>query len=354
MKRKSDFQDGAFFGLALVISVLVLCAVNRCSAQSWHDVRDIAHIEGRGWAGEPGFGRLPARAAKVVRPVVWQLADCTAGVCARFITDATEISARWTLTSSRLALPDMPAVACSGLDLYVRHEGRWRWVGVGRPTGRKNEQVIVRGMDRGEREYLLYFPLFNGVQSLELSADSPIRPAASRGLPVVFYGTSITQGRGASRPGTCHVARLGRMLDREVINLGFAGHGEMEPEIGPLLAEIQAAAVVVDCLPNTKEGQRSVQLVERLGEIPVLLAEDRTYGDAFLRQERRDWNTQGRAALRQACEDLRAAGRPTFYLPGGALLGEDETVDGSHPSDAGYASMARAFLPVLQEMLVTN
>src|SRR5205823_11246646 len=86
------------------------------------------------------------------------------------------------------------------------------------------------------------------------------RPA-SRRKPVVFYGTSITQGGCASRPGMVHTAILGRRLDRPVINLGFSGNGKMEPELAALLAELDPAVYVLDCLPNLN----AQEIRERVG-----------------------------------------------------------------------------------------
>src|SRR5262249_35228592 len=134
--------------------------------------------------------------------------------CARFVTDASSISARWTLTSSQLAMPHMPATGVSGLDLYVKSDGRWRWLAVGMPKEQTTSLTLVGGLPTGEREYLMYFPLYNGVTSLELgfSKGAHLYIAEPRGpgerKPIVFYGTSITQGGCTSRPGMVHTAIL--------------------------------------------------------------------------------------------------------------------------------------------------
>ena len=122
-------------------------------------------------------------------------------------------------------------------------DGRGRGTGsaVGQPrTPRPTLSTLVSGLPAGRREFLLYLPLYNGVLGgrdrrprrprLE---KAPPRPA-SRRKPIVFYGTSITQGGCASRPGMVHTAILGRRLDRPVINLGFSGNGRMEPELATL------------------------------------------------------------------------------------------------------------------------
>ncbi|HEX2522730.1 MAG TPA: SGNH/GDSL hydrolase N-terminal domain-containing protein, partial [Terriglobia bacterium] len=101
----------------------------------WYDIAQLT-LEGRGWTQTEAFyDRLPTKAKGVVRDPVWKLSHDSAGMCVRFITDATSIQARWNVRSENLALPHMPATAVSGLDLYVKTEnGRWRWLSVGRPT----------------------------------------------------------------------------------------------------------------------------------------------------------------------------------------------------------------------------
>src|SRR5262249_9424719 len=128
----------------------------------WYDVRDL-DVEGQGWRDtKDPFDRLPAKAEGVVRSAVWNLSRHSAGLCVRFVTDATTIHGRCTLTSARLAMPHMPATGVSGLDLYVRAEDdRWRWLANGRPTATTNTAQFVSGLSPGKREFLLYLPLYN-------------------------------------------------------------------------------------------------------------------------------------------------------------------------------------------------
>jgi hypothetical protein len=288
-------------------------------------------------------------------------------MCVRFVTDASSFSARWKLTSSRLEMNHMPATGVSGLDLYVRTESGWRWAAVGRPTAQENSVKLLSGLPAARREFLLYLPLYNGVESVEVGIPAESRleqgtayPAdASR--PLVFWGTSITQGGCASRTGMVHTAILGRRLNRPVINLGFSGNGRMEPEVARLISEIDAAVFIVDCLPNLtpdQVAQRVRPVVEILRdsrpETPILLVEDRTYTDAFLLDARARRNRGNRQALRAAYEKMQSDGLENiFYLAGEKLLGVDglDTVDGSHPTDLGFWRQANAFEPVLREIL---
>jgi hypothetical protein len=335
----------------------------------WVDVRDLG-VEGKGWTDTKSFfDRLPAKAEGVVPPSVWGLGRDSAGLLVRFTTDATTIQARWTVISGRLAMPHMPATGVSGLDLYVKaDDGRWRWLGVGQPQDKKtNTSTLVSGLPEGRREFLLYLPLYNGVSSVELGVpegrtiEQTAARAEVRKKPIVFYGTSITQGGCASRPGMVHTAILGRRLDRPVINLGFSGSGRMEPQMAILLAELDPAVYVLDCLPNmsaAEVAERVEPFVRNLRkahpQTPIVMAEDRFYTNGTVLPGPRKHNDDNHAALKVAYGHLLAGGiKGLYYLPGAVQLGDDgeDTVDGSHPTDLGFMRMADAFAPVLAEAL---
>ncbi len=336
----------------------------------WYDIRQFG-VEGQGWtAVSSPYDRLPAKAKGVVRDAVWNLSRDSAGMVVRFVTDATAIHARWTLTSPRLEMPHMPATGVSGLDLYAKDDqGTWRWVANGRPAGETTSAVLADGLRPGRREYKLYLPLYNGVTSVEVGVpaandieDAPAYPA-ERAKPIVFYGTSITHGACASRPGMVHTAILGRWYHRPVINLGFSGNGRMEPEVTALLAELDAAVYVIDCCPNLA-GEQTAKLtrplVEQLRaarpEVPIVLVEDRRYSDAWIRAGNADRNDGNHAALRAAYEELLAAGvKHLHYIPGDPLLGDDNegTVDASHPNDLGFYRQAVEFDRVLRPLVTT-
>lgn len=331
----------------------------------WHDVRDWG-VEGRGFADtDKYFDRLPGRAHGVVRDAVWSLSRHSAGMMVRFRTDATEIHADHTVTSDRLAMPHMPATGVSGLDLYARDDdGNWRWVAVTRPTQQSTKASIVSGLRPGMREYAVYLPLYNGTESLSIGipaggAFEPVAPRKEK--PIVFYGTSITHGACASRPGMPHPAILGRRLDRPVINLGFSGNGKLEAEVGRFLTELDPSVYVLDCLPNMNAGEvtaRTEPIVRQLRaahpNVPIVLVEDRTYAYSWIRPTAQARNDSSRQAFKEAHRRLVDAGtEQLFYIDGDSLLStdRDDTTDGSHPSDLGFYHHANAFEPVLRKAL---
>ena len=332
----------------------------------WHDVR-ATDLEGRAFPDaerKSYFDRLPAEADGKVTPAVWGLSRDSAGEMFRFRTDATTIYAHYKVTKPALGMPHMPATGVSGLDLYARDPaGKWRWVQVVRPGSQEMKVRIAEGLDAGEREYAIYLPLYNGVEFLNVGvpAGKTFTGLKPRAKPVVFYGTSITHGACASRPGMVHTAILGRRFDVPVVNLGFSGNGRMDQAVGDFLIRIDAAAYVIDCLPNMgpkdvaeKCGPLVRQLRAARPDTPIILVEDRRNTDSWLMASRRKHHDDNHAALKAAYEQLLKEGvKGLSYVPGDHLYGDDNdgATDGSHASDLGFYRQADIFEPFLKAAL---
>jgi hypothetical protein len=262
-------------------------------------------------------------------------------------------------------MPHMPATGVSGLDLYARNDkGEWRWVQVTRPNSAKVEAVIISDLAPGLREYAAYLPLYNGIESLEIGvpAGAKFEGLAPRtAKPVIFYGTSITHGACASRPGMVHTAILGRRLDRPVMNIGFSGNGRMDTAVGDLLTEIDAAVYVIDCLPNMQPADvtaKCVPLVKQLRaarpNTPIVLVEDRRFTNDWITPAKKKFHDDNHAALRAAYEQLKKEGvAKLHYIAGDHLYGDDTegATDASHANDLGFMRQADIFEPVLRTAL---
>ncbi len=349
----------ALFAVALVS----LAQENKVA---WHDLREL-EIEGKGWPDTKNFyDRLPARAEKMVRPPVWSLSEDSAGMSARFVTDAPTIFARWTLRKTQLAMAHMPASGVSGLDLYVKDRGQWRWVGAGRPQDSlTNEAVLVKNVAPGSHEFLIYLPLYNGVRDVQIGfpEGATFSKAANskHEKPIVFYGTSILQGGCASRPGMAYPSIIGRKLDWPVINLGFSGNALSEPELAQLMAELDPAVYVLDPLPNMNAAmirERMEPFVLRLRQAhpktAIVLVESVFYADGFLVGKRKEHYTSSNEALREIFSKLKKSGvKDLHYISGENLIGDDGegTVDGTHPTDLGFVRMAEKIEPVLRKLV---
>ncbi len=332
----------------------------------WHDVTKWG-VEGRGWGDQERkrwYDRLPAKADGKVTPAVWNLSRDSAGMMVRFKTDAKAIYTRYELSKPTLGMPAMPATGVSGLDLYARDEkGQWRWMACPKPTQQKVEAVLIHDIAPGEREFAAYLPLYNGIEKLEIGVpkDAKLEGLAPREKPIVFYGTSITHGANASRPGMVHTAILGRRLDHPVMNLGFSGNGRMDAAVGELLNELDPAAIVIDCLPNMGPADVTAKcepLVKQLrakhAMIPIILVEDRRNTNSWIMPAKIKFHDDNHAALKAVYEKLQAAKIPNLhYIGGDELYGTDAegANDGSHATDLGFMRQADIFEPVLRAAL---
>ncbi|WP_395747143.1 SGNH/GDSL hydrolase family protein [Prosthecobacter sp.] len=332
----------------------------------WHDVTTWG-VEGRGWGDQERlrwFDRLPAKAEKTVTPAVWGLSRDSAGMMVRFKTDAKAIYCRYDLFKANLAMPAMPATGVSGLDLYARDaKGQWKWVTCTKPGAQHIEAVMISDLAPGEHEFAAYLPLYNGIEKLEIGvpANAKFEGLKPREKPVVFYGTSITHGANASRPGMVHTAILGRHLDRPVINLGFSGNGRMDAAVGDLLNELDPAVIVIDCLPNMGPADvaaKCVPLVKQLRSkhttIPIILVEDRRFTNSWITPAKAKFHDENHAALKAAYEQLKKEKVANLhYIGGDALYGTDAegSNDASHGTDLGFLRQAEIFEPVLRKAL---
>ncbi len=323
----------------------------------WHDASEFT-IEGKGWDDTASFyDRFPAKAKGKINGTLWSLSHDTAGMCVRFVTKDS-FKVRWTLRSSRRSLVHMPATGVSGIDLYTRQDnGSWRYVRTGIPKAATNEASFPRSSK--PREHMLYLPLYNGLKKLEIGLapggkieKAPVRPKG-RTKPIVFYGTSITQGGCVSRPGMAYTAIVGRNLDVPVINLGFSGRGKSEPEVAALLAELDPSVFVLDPLANM-----SVKLIsERMVPFVKILRKARPKTPIVLAEESHifpDRPAGKNRTLRAAYDQLKADGVKNIYLLSAkGMLGDDGegTVDTRHTTDLGQFRQGQAFTAALKRFL---
>jgi lysophospholipase L1-like esterase len=314
------------------------------------------------------FDRLPARAEALVRPPVWNLSHNSAGLYVNFRTNAPRIAVRWTLNSQTLSLPHMPATGVSGVDLYVRNDDGWHFLANGQAREFPDNEAEFAASEKsaeGDVWYRLYLPLYNGVKSVEIGVPegSEFGFYNPKAYPpqIVVYGTSITQGGCAARPGMAYPSILGRRLDAEFINLGFSGNGQTEPELATLLAELAPAAFVIDSLPNlTPEmlAERMPKFIEIIRErhprTPILLVQNPLYPTIPFVALTRDKVTKANEILAQIYADRVAAFDQQITLVPACDLaadGGETTVDGVHPTDVGFLRLADALEPYLKKVL---
>lgn len=326
----------------------------------WNDPMEAGDplLWGQCWQDElcGSYARLSERIRPQVRPALWELSTHSAGLFLRFQTDASVIRVRYGVDGST-AMPHMPATGVSGVDLYVAgKDEKWHFAArnidwVFSDTVKFDFRGSAAAFPEGENEYMLYLPLYNRLNWLEVGVDSSagfrwIPPHDDR-LPIVAYGTSILQGGCASRPGMAWTNILSRKLGCTVMNFGFSGNGQMDPEVVAQLAEIDTRLYLIDCIANMlsmddstfiARFRQGVASLRGRSDAPILLAEYAGGINAYSDPRAAAKN----ALLRRCYDDLRAEGvRGLYYLAAVEVAFPDEgTVDGVHPNDLGMDAVA--------------
>jgi hypothetical protein len=314
---------------------------------------------------ESPYDRLPNSYRNKVRPPVWGLSKASAGISVRFRSNSTTIKVRWELLNNA-RMSHMAETGIKGVDLYCRVNDRWQYVNTAKPSGKENEALLINNMTSELREYKMFLPLYDGVTKLEIGIDTLRKiekPARSDRRPIVFYGTSITQGGCASRPGMAYTNIISRKLNVECVNYGFSGNGKMESSIAELLSEIDASFFVIDCLPNMLSDeirQNAIPLVEIIRSkhpaIPIVFVEGLLHERAFLDDTTKARLDEKNRVLRSEYDKILEKGYTNiFYVESKGALGDDHegTVDGVHFTDLGFIRFADYLISKFEQFKLT-
>ncbi|MBP1988417.1 SGNH/GDSL hydrolase family protein [Paenibacillus eucommiae] len=331
------------------------------------------HIAGLAWFEEEGvYRRLPKSPAHKISNAVEELANCTAGGQIRFQTNSAVLKIRVKLQGAA-NMYHMPATGQCGFDCYIESEGKWLYYSTTTydHTKTEYESVFFDALEKQNRNIIINFPLYQGVLDVEIGVE----PNAEVIAPIpykhagraIFYGTSITQGGCACRPGMAYTNILSRKFPLEFINLGFSGSGLGEPELAEIIATIpDPACLVLDYEANCLNAERmGITLPEFINiyrrvhpEVPILVLSKIKYA----REQFFEEAMKARLAMKQVQEETvaqrqRQGDRNIYFYDGSELLGEDFeecTVDGVHPTDLGFLRMAEGLTPVMAQVLGIN
>lgn len=334
----------------------------------------------KGWKNTSrDYTRLPAWLEDSVRPTLWERSQCSAGIAVRFATNSTAVGVKYRLLWNT-HLPHMADTGLKGTDLYIYEPGqpafegdtRWRHVNTNRPSSKKeqmwNDKIYVENMDTTMKEFMIYFPLYDGVEELYVMVDSGavITPGApgliSSDRRVVAYGTSILQGGCASRTGMASTNIISRNLNCEVVNIGISGEAKMDFPMARALASIEDVDLyLLDPVPNCTKMQCDtltydfVNILRKLRpEVPVVIVEGPIYPYARYDSFFGGYLPEKNEALKANYEKLKAENPDNLYYVDSVNLDgveDDGTVDGIHLTDLGFKYYAEKLTPVLRSIL---
>jgi hypothetical protein len=325
-------------------------------------------LSGFAWFEEErAFCRLPQAALPKANDGVRGLAWNTAGGQVRFRTDSTVIAIIAELCSGS-DMNHMPRSGSSGFDLFLGIGRQKRFIGFAIPDAGSTrvegllawEDLLRDGQSVGTlRDFSLNFPLYNGVNrvSVGLAPGYRILPPSPLAVskPIWFYGSSITQGGCASRPGNAYTNHVARWLDADHVNWGFSGSARGEPMMAELIASRPMSVFVMDYDHNAPTVDHLRQTHEPFFQIirrarpdtPVVFVTRPDYDPGNADHDAR------REIVRATYEAARRRGDKRVFFVDGSTLFEDAdrdacAVDRCHPNDLGFYRMARGIAPVVR------
>ena len=311
------------------------------------------------------FRRMPLGVAEAASQRVRRLNRHTAGGRIRFRTNSTYVAVKPEL----LAVTKLSHFSLTGsisCDVYTRESGNPIYRGTVVPPFAVTDtyEGVVELRSDGMKEVTVNLPLYSEVAKVYIGLQAgcsllPPEPYTYE-KPVVFYGSSITQGGCASRPGCTYEAMLSRALDFDYVNLGFSGSAKGETVIAEYISKLEMSAFVFDYDHNSSSPEHYLATHEPF--FRIIRQAHPTLPVLFLTRPKKHLLPGEEKRLRIAEDTYRnalAAGDGNVrFIPGTELISDEAAeialVDNIHPNDAGFLSMAQAIRPVLGEMLKNN
>ena len=305
--------------------------------------------------------RVPASLVDRVNDRVSRQGRWTSGAGVRFRTDADKIKVRISSHMPR-AMEKGNMISGHGVDVYF--DGRF--AGPVYPKTPAEEtfegEISVPWYAAGEkiRDVRIYFPISDGIKKMEIELPdgAKLLPPTPFSVPsqVVFYGSSITMGLYASRPGLHYISQLSRALDFKPYCLGFGSGAHGELLMADYIASLPMRVFVLDYDHNDDSADLAVRhepffklIREKNPDLPIIMISRPDF-------ERREDNRASRQVIINTYNNALAAGdRHVWFIDGESFYGKTDrdlyTLDCVHPNDLGMTAMANGILPVLREAL---
>lgn len=359
----------------LIVAAMVIVGLGagiHAAEPVYYDAREFVITGSAVTDAENPYRRLPDEMKDSLREELYELGGNTAGMSVRFASNTTSLKVKWKSVMKR-RMNHMTPTGIRGLDLYVMNEdSTWTFLNSVRPNinSHNSEYQVVAGMERKGREYMMFLPLYDGVDSLYIGVDSvsviskPAIGLPCREKPIVMYGTSILQGGCATRAGMAHTNIIQRELNREVINLGFSGNARLDLPIAELMGSIDAGLYVIDVLPNntTDNLKKNIDPFYRAlrksnPDVPVLFIESPYFPIMRFSKDVETALREKNQVLKDYYARLVSEGEQgIYYMNGEDVLGEDVegTVDNYHFTDKAFREFADRLIPLIKRYVIKD
>lgn len=310
------------------------------------------------------FRRLNKTDKKNVRNVIWNLSQNSSGVQIHFETNSSKIAVKFQLSEFSNG-GNINNIAKNGVDLYVNNNYHWQFVNSGIPLGKINQVMLIKNMVNSDKKFILNLPLYNSIEKIEIGIEknSKINFYNHFKGKMVVYGTSITQGASASRPGLAYTNIISRKLNKEVVNLGFSGNAFFEKKLALILCKNNPDFFIIDATPNSspliiKNNTKAFlqTIISCKPKTPIIVLE------SIIRENSKlnfgNENTFGslkyikkqNIELEKIVNSLKA--NNLYYIKADSLIGNDTeaTVDGTHLNDLGMVRISKQIINKIKQI----
>ena len=337
-------------------------------------ISNLVKIYGLNWFNEDKrYHRLSKKLDNILPELegsVDVLAGNSSGGIVAFYSNTNVLKIKVKL-SFKFHMGHMPYTGQAGFDLYIGNTYQdMKFYRTSNFDFNKNEYEFTffnhPFLSSDNKLYVLNFPLYATVEELLIGVNpdcniTPCLDLFKTEDKIVFYGTSITQGGCASRPGMSYTQILSRMLGIECLNYGFSGNGKGHIEIAEALSEIKNVKMfVLDYEANATFDRLKATLDnfvkclrKKYPTVPIVIISKimmylEFHDSDYIKNEKKIRNYQKNYVKKSNDENL-------YYIDGSKVLGKnnisEKTVDGCHPTDYGFISMAEYLYPIIKKIL---
>lgn len=267
-----------------------------------------------------------------------------------FQTDSKNIKLKAKLAGPAY-MSHMTSVGTIGFSLYVLNKDKWAFLGATKVLNKEYTANMISNMDKKMRTYRIYFPLYQELIDAYVGVDEKakfefVKPKMDN---LVIYGTSISQGGCATRPGMDYGAILGRLLNLNVINLGFSGSCKIEEVMTDEINKIDKKYLILELESNSPSYEHmKTHLTYMLDNL-----KNKDKFDIYLISHFADTEVLVNKNLkryREGFRQLQASFPYVKFIDGEKLtksLGYEGTVDGVHMTDLGFYDLAHKLAKII-------
>ncbi len=325
--------------------------------------------------GGEGYYRIPQSVATRVSDKVAYLATHVSGGRLCFATNSPVVAIRGKVKDVAL-MSNMALFGVYGFAIY--EDGWYRGTVVPENLGDKSAESICPSSidnplnenyipftgkkelsEKAEKQVRINFPLYTGCKEIEIGVKEGCYVKAcnpyKKAPPIVFYGSSITQGACASRAGLEYASLVAEHFGYDYYNFGLAGNCKGEGVMGEHIGNTKASlyileydhnAPTVEHLQNTHYALYQ-RIRERAKDTPILFL-SRPSVEYFSDADKR------RDIVKDTYERAKRIGdNKVYFVDGFTLYGtENRTVcsaDTCHPNDIGFYRMYEAIIDTIQK-----